>query len=64
MVVLTAPVMPDILPALVKQALSGTHIQLAAGTPLPLRIRDSSSTPCPRPTTLVSDYATTSVSVL
>ena len=26
--VLTAPVMPDIQPALVKQALSGTHIQL------------------------------------
>ena len=49
-VVLTAPVMPDIQPALVKQALSGTHIQLAAGTPPPLCTRDSSSTPCPRPT--------------
>ena len=49
-VVLIAPVLPDIQPALVKQALSGTHIQLAAGTPPPLCTRDSSSTPCPRPT--------------
>ena len=50
-VVLTAPVMPDIQPALVKQALSGTHIQLAAGTPPPLCTRDSSSGRCSRPTT-------------
>ena len=50
-VVLTAPVMPDIRPDLAERALSGTRIQLAAGTPPPLCTRDSSSGRCSRPTT-------------